>query len=55
MVDPSGLGHRIRMKCIVSGCDFEKEVDNGLLLTETLMLHQTRTGHQGWGYDHLQD
>jgi hypothetical protein len=55
MVDPSGLGYRMRMKCSVSGCDFQKEADNGLLLTETLMLHQTRTGHQGWAYEHLEE
>jgi hypothetical protein len=34
MVDPSGLGHRMKMKCIVSGCGFEKEVDNGILLKD---------------------
>jgi len=52
MVDP---GHRIRIKCIISGCGFEKEVDNGLVLTETQMLHLTRTGHQGWSIEHLEE
>lgn len=51
---PSELGYRMRMKCTASGYDFEREVDNGLLLTETLMLHQTGTGHQGWAYEHLE-
>jgi hypothetical protein len=30
IVDPSGLGHRMKIKCIV--CGFEKEVDNGIYL-----------------------
>jgi hypothetical protein len=53
MVDPSGLGHRMKMKCIFPDCGFEKEVDNGILLMDTQMLHKTRTGHDGWTYEHL--
>jgi len=53
MVEPSGLGHRMKMKCIVSGCGFEKEVDNGILLKDAQMLHMTRTGHQGWSFEHF--
>jgi hypothetical protein len=44
MVDPSGMRHRMKIKCIVSGCGYEKEVDNGIHLTEVEMFHQTRTG-----------
>jgi hypothetical protein len=54
MVDPSGLGHRMKIKCIVPGCGFEKEVGNGIYLIQTQQLHLTRTGHQGWTIEHLQ-
>jgi hypothetical protein len=55
MVDPSGMGHRMKIKCIVSGCGYEKEVDNGIHLTEVEMFHLTRTGHQGWSIEHLEE
>jgi hypothetical protein len=54
MVDPSGMGHRMKIKCIVSGCGDEKEVDNGIHLTEVEMFHQTRTGHHGWTHESLE-
>jgi hypothetical protein len=52
MVDPSGMGHRMRMKCIE--CDYEKEVDNGIHLRD-IHLHLTQTDHQGWTFEHLED
>ena len=53
MVDPSGLGHRMRIKCIE--CDYEKEVDNGIHMRDTQNLHLTQTDHQGWTFEHLED
>jgi hypothetical protein len=55
MVDPSGLGHRMRIKCIASGCGYEKEVDNGIQMKDIQMLHLTQTSHQGWAIEHLED
>ena len=52
MIDPSGQGHKMKLKCIV--CGYEKEVDNGIYLIETQQLHLTRTGHQGWTFEHLE-
>jgi hypothetical protein len=55
VVDPSGLGHRMRIKCIVSGCGYQKEVDNGIHMKDVQMLHLTQTEHQGWAIEHLED
>ena len=44
----------MKIKCIVSGCGYEKEVDNGIHLTEVERFHQTRTGHHGWTHESLE-
>ncbi len=46
MVDPSALGVRMKIKCIV--CGYEKEVDNGIYLKDLEMWHLSEIGHQGW-------
>jgi hypothetical protein len=53
MVDPSGMGVRMKIRCIV--CGYEKEVDNGVYLTELEAFHLTQTGHQGWTHKILKD
>jgi hypothetical protein len=53
MVDPSGLGIRMKVKCIV--CGFEKQVDNGVYQKDTEAFHLSETGHQGWTTEFLED
>ena len=53
MVDPSALGIRMKVKCIV--CGFEKGVDNGIYQKDIEAFHLSETGHQGWTAEFLED
>jgi len=53
MVEPAGLGVRMKIKCIV--CGYEKEVDNGIYFKDLEMWHLSETGHQGWTTEFLED
>ena len=53
MVDPSRMGVRMKIKCIV--CGSEKKVDNGIYQKDLEALHLSETGHQGWTTEFLED
>jgi hypothetical protein len=53
MVDPSALGIRMKIKCIV--CGFEKGVDSGIYQKDIEAFHLSETGHQGWTTEFLED